>query len=97
MLLLRPEALAGGALLRAMVPLREVRRPSISRANGSCFSSGAVDPIVPPENSRRLAAILRAAAKADVQAQTLPGGHGLTPQDVSLTQNWLIERSHLSH
>ena len=89
MLLLRPEALAGGALLRAMVPLRET--PAIDlTGKRALILSGASDPIIPPENSRRLATILRNAG-ADVQAQVLPSGHGLTPQDVSLTQNWIAK------
>jgi phospholipase/carboxylesterase len=74
-----------------MVPLSEV--PSVDLAGKRILLlSGAVDPIVRPENSRRLAAIFRE-AKADMQAHTLPVGHGLTPQDVSLTQNWFTNGS----
>lgn len=87
MLLRRPESLAGGALLRAMVPLSE--RPEVDlRGKRTLLLSGAVDPIIPPANAARLATIFREAG-ADVEAETLPAGHGLTPQDVSLTQIWL--------
>ena len=52
--------------------------------------SGAMDPIIPPENARASRRLLRQAG-ADVQHETLPAGHGLTQQDVRLTQNWLLE------
>jgi len=90
MLIRHPASLAGAALLRAMVPFRDV--PSVDLLGKRILLlSGAVDPIIPPENSRQLATIFRD-AKADVQAQTLPAGHGLTQQDVSLTQNWLANK-----
>ena len=89
MLLLRPEALAGGVLLRAMVPLRETPAVDLT-GKRALILSGASDPIIPPENSKRLATILRNAG-ADVQAEVLPAGHGLTPQDVSLTQKWIAK------
>lgn len=89
MLLLRPEAIRSGIFLRAMVPLSE---PPVVDLTGKrvLLLSGAVDPIVPPENSRRLAAILRE-ANAEVYAQALPASHGLTPQDVSLSQQWMAK------
>lgn len=56
MLLRRPELLAGGALLRAMVPLSE--RPEVDlRGKRILLLSGAVDPIIPPANAARLATI----------------------------------------
>ena len=58
LLLLRPEALAGAVLLRAMVPLAD---PPKSDLGGKpvLILSGAADPIVPIENARRLADMLR--------------------------------------
>jgi phospholipase/carboxylesterase len=86
-LLLRPEALAGAALLRAMVPLED---PPPAELGGKpvLLLSGALDPIVPADNAARLAALL-ASAGAVVQARTLPTGHGLSQADVALTKAWL--------
>jgi phospholipase/carboxylesterase len=88
-LLLRPEALAGAALLRAMVPLAQPPEASLT-GKPVLLLSGAMDPIVPAENAARLASILKNAG-ARVEQQTLPTGHGLSQSDVLLTQTW-IER-----
>jgi phospholipase/carboxylesterase len=87
LLLLRPEALAGAALMRAMVPLHQ--KP-VAALDGRkvLLLSGRMDPIVPAENAAGLAALLRDAG-ADVQAEMLPAGHGLTPADVALAKRWL--------
>jgi len=87
MLLLRPEALAGAALLRAMVPLSEQPRADLS-GKRVLMISGAMDPIIPAENSARLAALL-ASSGADVQHETLPTGHGLSQTDLALLLKWL--------
>src|ERR1044071_6750297 len=54
MLQLRPQALAGAVLLRAMVPLQDAPR---SKLEGLpvLIVSGAADPIIPAENAERLA------------------------------------------
>jgi phospholipase/carboxylesterase len=89
-LLLRPEALAGAVLIRAMVPLAE---PPGTSLNGKpvLLLSGAVDPIVPEENAARLAAQLRNAG-ATVEHRTLPVGHGLSQADLTLAARWLGQR-----
>jgi phospholipase/carboxylesterase len=89
-LLLRPEALAGAVLIRAMVPLAE---PPATSLNGKpvLLLSGAVDPIVPEENAARLAAQLRNAG-ATVEHRTLPVGHGLSQVDLTLAARWLGQR-----
>ncbi len=76
MLLLRPEALAGAALLRAMMPLRD---PPASDLAGKpvLLLSGMTDPIVPADNAAALAATLKRSG-ADVRHQVLPVGHGLS-------------------
>jgi len=86
-LLLRPDALAGAALLRAMVPLSD---PPMADLTGKrvLILSGAMDPMVPAENAERLAALLRAAG-AQVQQETVPTGHGLSQADLRLTAAWL--------
>jgi phospholipase/carboxylesterase len=89
MLMLRPEALAGAALLRAMVPLSD---PPAAGLNGIqvLMLSGATDPIIPADNATGLATYLRSAG-ANVQHRVLPGGHGLSQADVRLVSDWLVE------
>jgi phospholipase/carboxylesterase len=90
MLMLRPETLAGAVLLRAMVPLSETPQVDLS-VKRVLMLSGAMDPIIPAENASRLAASLMAAG-AEVKHTILPAGHGLSQQDLSLTQNWFLNR-----
>jgi len=87
LLLLHPQALAGAALLRAMVPLRAPPRPDLA-GRRVLLVSGAMDPIVPAENGGRLASLL-AAAGAEVDHRTLPTGHGLSQADLTLVRGWL--------
>jgi phospholipase/carboxylesterase len=86
-LLLRPEALSGAILLRAMVPL--VKPPQVDLAQKPVLIiSGASDPIIPASNANQLATMLKN-AHADVQHVTLPTGHNLTQNDVTLATKWL--------
>jgi len=87
---LRPEALAGAVLLRAMVPLKEAPDPDLD-GKPVLILSGAMDAIVPAENAARLAALLKGAG-ASVDDRTLPAGHGLTQADVSIAKTWLDRR-----
>jgi phospholipase/carboxylesterase len=90
LLQLRPEALAGAVLLRAMVPLKEI--PEVDLAGKPVLIlSGAMDPIVPAENVARLAAMLEGVG-ASVDHRVLPAGHGLTQADVSIAKTWLSQR-----
>ena len=84
---LRPEALAGAALLRAMVPLQD---PPATDLTGKpvLILSGASDPIVPAENAQRLASLLQTAG-ATVEHRVLPTGHGLSQTDVALVKAWI--------
>ena len=86
MLMLRPEALAGAALLRAMVPLSEAPQADLA-GKRVLMISGAMDPIIPAENSAQLAASLSAFG-AEVQHQVLPTGHGLSQTDLQLLVRW---------
>jgi phospholipase/carboxylesterase len=89
LLMLRPEALAGAALLRAMVPLSSA--PQVDLAGKRVLMiSGAMDPIIPADNSNRLAASLSASG-AEVQHQMLPTGHNLSQTDLSLLVKWFAE------
>jgi len=90
-LTLRPEALAGAVLLRAMVPLSDAKVDAgvgDLGGKGVLLLSGAADPIVPAENASRLAAILKDAG-AIVEHKSLPVGHGLSQADVTLAKAWL--------
>jgi phospholipase/carboxylesterase len=89
-MLLRPDALAGAVLIRAMVPLAE---PPATRLDGQpvLILSGAADPLVPAENAARLAAMLEAAGAA-VRHEIVSAGHNLSQADVALAQAWFDER-----
>ncbi|MES2030699.1 MAG: alpha/beta hydrolase [Pseudomonadota bacterium] len=87
MMLLRPEALAGGILLRAMVPLREPPAADLA-GKPVLIVSGQSDPIIPPSNSQRLAVMLTKAG-ADVQHRSLPVGHQLSQADLTIAKEWL--------
>lgn len=86
-LFLHPETLAGAALLRAMVPLRQA--PSADLAGRPVLLlSGALDPIVPADNAARLAAGLEAAGAA-VTHTVQPAGHNLSQADLAAAGAWL--------
>jgi phospholipase/carboxylesterase len=86
-LLLRPEALSGAILLRAMVPLAKPPQAELAQTP-VLIVSGASDPIIPASNAKLLATMLKN-AHADVQHETLPTGHNLTQNDVALATRWL--------
>jgi phospholipase/carboxylesterase len=86
-LLLRPDALAGAVLLRAMAPLRSAP-PAELAGKPVLILSGADDPIAPPANAARLATMLEGAGAA-VEPRTVPAGHGLSQSDVALARGWL--------
>lgn len=87
MMLLRPEVLGAAILLRAMVPLSN---PAASDLTGKrvLISSGQLDPIIPAENARRLASLLRERG-ADISLEVQPASHGLIPGDLALAKQWL--------
>jgi phospholipase/carboxylesterase len=87
LLLLRPEALAGAVLLRAMAPLRQPPQVDLS-GKPVLLLSGQSDPIIPAENAARLAATLESAG-ALVRREILPAGHQLTEKDAALAKDWI--------
>ena len=89
MMLLRPEVLAGAVLLRPMVPF-EPKTPPDLRGRRALVAAGKADPIVRPEQSERLAAILRDAG-ADVTLHWSPGGHTLDRADLAAAAAWWRE------
>lgn len=86
MLMLRPEALSGAALLRAMVPLSHAPQADLA-GKRVLMISGAMDPIIPADNAKRLAASLSESG-ADVQHEVLPTGHNLSQTDLQLLVRW---------
>lgn len=87
LLLLRPEALSGAILLRAMVPLSDPPNADLA-GKPVLLLSGQGDPIVPASNSARLAALLSQAG-ASVTHKVLPAGHQLSQADVTLARDWI--------
>jgi phospholipase/carboxylesterase len=87
MLLLRSEVLSGAILLRAMVPLAAAPPVDLA-AKPVLIISGAQDRIVAAENATRLTDLLRASGAA-VEHRVLPAGHGLSPTDATMAQQWL--------
>ncbi len=87
MLLLLPGTLGGAALLRGMLPLVPEVLPDLQNAP-VLIAAGHQDPIVPSENVRRLATLLKNAG-ADVTLRFENAAHGLTSLTVETTKQWL--------
>lgn len=87
LLLLRPEALAGAALLRAMPTFRRPPRADLS-GKPVLLLSGLLDPIVPAASAEALVALLTADG-AVVEHRSLPSGHGLGQADIGILKEWL--------
>jgi phospholipase/carboxylesterase len=87
MLMLRPEALAGAILLRAMPPLKEPPEVDL-KGTPILLVSGTTDPIIPAAGASRLAATLTRDGAA-LRHEILSAGHGLTQADVTLARQWL--------
>ena len=87
LLLLKPDALAGAILLRAMVPLSEPPKAELG-GKPVLLLSGQADPIVPASNSAKLATLLFEAG-ASVTHKVLPAGHQLSQADVTLARDWI--------
>jgi phospholipase/carboxylesterase len=89
-LLLRPDALAGAVLLRAMMPLSQPPMADL-RGKPVLILSGAMDQMIPAANAERLAATFTTDG-ADVEHRTLPAGPALSQADITLTKGWLARR-----
>ena len=90
LLLTYPRLLAGAVLLRAMVPFEPDSAPDLSGIP-VYLAAGRSDQMVPPENTERLAQVLREAG-ADVTLDWQPGGHGIGPDEIQAAQNWFADR-----
>lgn len=87
LMLLRPEIIHGGVLLRAMVPLSSAVVPDLT-GRRVLISIGELDPIVAADHGRRLAERLRTGG-ADVTLTVQSGaGHRLTAEDLATARDW---------
>ncbi len=91
LLFLRPEILAGGAILRGMVPLDidkgELEKLPDLSGKKVFLANGTRDPMVPLENAKRLAAMYKDAG-ATVMHELNPASHGLIQSDLQAMQRW---------
>jgi predicted esterase len=88
-LLLRPQVLAGAILFRAMVPLVPETMPHL-QGRPVFLAAGRRDPIVSPQETKRLRRLL-VDAGAEVTLHWEPAGHDLTPADIAVAREWLQE------
>ncbi len=87
LMLLHPALLDAAVLLRPMVPLVPAALPDLG-GRRVLIASGIADPIAPPAEGERLAALLSDAG-ATVRTLSVPAGHGLTRADVSAALSFL--------
>ena len=87
LLLTRPDLLHGAALLRAMLPFEPEPLPDLA-GKPILLLSGSNDALIPAPSSQRLATVLQAAG-ADLVYNTLPTGHILTQNDLTIAAHWL--------
>jgi predicted esterase len=79
--------LRGAALLRPMLPFEPGEVPALG-ATDVLIAAGQSDPYSSPEQTQRLAAILRQGG-AEVTVHTEPGaGHNLGPGDLTAVSEW---------
>ncbi len=91
LLLTRPTVLAGGALLRAMVPF-EPAQPVALAGKPILLSAGRSDPLIPASQAEHLATILRASG-AEVELAWQSSSHQLAQGDMTTLTRWLAQRS----
>ncbi len=87
LLLLHPGVLRSAVLFHPMVPLVPERLPDLSGTR-VFIGAGRHDPIAPPAETERLAALLRQAG-ADVTVHWQTGGHGLGREEAEAAHAWL--------
>jgi len=85
--LLDPQLLAGGALLRAVLPLEPVRPPDLS-GKPVLIAAGRRDPYAAIDRVEALADSLRRAG-ASVDLRWTEGGHELGPEEIDAVAEWL--------
>ena len=90
LLFLHPHVLAGAVLFRAMVPFTPDFEPNLGHTS-VLLTGGIQDPIIPRENTERLAAMLTSFG-SDTEVHWHQGGHELGQDDVSAAKLWLSRK-----
>ena len=87
LMLLHPGLLRAAILLRAVVPFEPEGKPDLS-GMPVFLAAGRRDQMIPPQNTERLAEILREAG-ADLDLRWRNTGHPLTFEEVEEAKEWL--------
>jgi phospholipase/carboxylesterase len=87
LMLLHPGLLRAAILFRAMVPFEPETPPDLS-GMPLFLAAGRRDQMIPPQNTERLAEILRGAG-ADLDLRWRNTGHPLTYEEVAEAKEWL--------
>ncbi len=87
MLLLRPDALSGAILFRAMLPLEPPQPPQLDQTP-VLLLAGCEDNMIPQDSTQRLAVLLEHAG-ANVTLEWRNTGHGLEQAEFTLARAWL--------
>jgi phospholipase/carboxylesterase len=87
LMLLHPGLLRAAVLFRAMVPFEPEETPDLS-GMPVFLAAGRRDQMIPPQNTERLAEILREAG-ADLDLRWRNTGHPLTYEEVAEAKEWL--------
>lgn len=90
LMLVRPEVLGGGVLLRAMAPLVPATLPDLS-GTAVFLAAGRYDPMIAPDNTKKLATLLQRAG-AEVSLRWTEGGHELHQPEIIEAKEWLKGR-----
>ena len=89
LILLHPGLLRAAVLFRSMVPLEPEVTPDLS-GMPVFMAAGTRDPLIPPDNTEKLANMLREAG-AEVDLRWRDIGHPLTYEEVEEAKDWLAE------
>lgn len=87
LLLLDPKVLDGAALMHAMVPFEPEQNPDLSSVP-ILMTAGERDPMIPLDQTRRLARILEDGG-AEVELHLERGGHELTQAEIDAVARWI--------
>jgi phospholipase/carboxylesterase/glyoxalase family protein len=87
LMFVHPELLRAAVLFRAIVPFEPEKVPDLS-GMPIFLAAGRMDRMIPPDNTERLAEILREAG-ADLALRWRNTGHALTYEEVAEAKEWL--------
>jgi phospholipase/carboxylesterase len=91
LMLLHPGLLRAAVLFRAMVPFEPEETPDLSGVP-VFLAAGRRDTMISPDNTERLAAILREAG-ADLDLRWKNTGHPLTYEELEEARDWVSRRA----